>query len=71
VQWNWAPGRLPVLASANSPSSAKYKSVRLRVRKRHACRKWRIAAGEAGLGYKIKQSVADIEAGRAGPRMLD
>jgi hypothetical protein len=29
------------------------------------------AAGEATLGYKIKQSVADIEAGKADPRKLD
>jgi hypothetical protein len=29
------------------------------------------AAGEATLGYKIKESVADIEAGKADPRKLD
>jgi hypothetical protein len=29
------------------------------------------AAGEATLGYKIKESVADIEAGKADPRLLD
>ena len=29
------------------------------------------AAGEATLGYKIKQSVADIEAGKVDPRKLD
>jgi len=31
---------------------------------------WR-ASGEAMLGYKIRQSVADIEAGRVDPRRLD
>jgi hypothetical protein len=30
-----------------------------------------LAAGDAMLGYKVKQSVADIEAGRADPRKLD